>query len=313
MSGPSRRNAPGDRDGVVRRLRAARPRRRFARFSVWTLLAVAAWSWGSGTFRLADLFTERSGANLRRFLGEIRPWPLQGRDWDWGIWLDWVRDVFHETALDAIAATLGLSVVAIGLAGAAAFVLSLFAARNLAGPEPFASSPRPPSRGVRIGAHIGILLVRGILIFLRAVPEYVWAFLLLTMLGVGPWPAVLALAIHNTGILGKLFGEVTENMASGPAAALRAAGSTRAQLIPLAVVPRNLNRWLLYYFYRWETCVREATVLGLLGFVSLGWYIQDARAGVRYDEMLAFVSLGSAIILAGDFVSSRVRRLIRRS
>ena len=69
----------------------------------------------------------------------------------------------------------------------------------------------------------------------------------------------------------------------------------------------------MYFFYRWETCVREATVLGLLGFVSLGWYIQQARAGVRYDEMVLFVLLGALLILVGDLVSAAARALIRRA
>jgi len=301
------------RDAAVRRLRARRPRRRFARASGWLFAALGVWAWTSGVFRLADLWTGRSRSNLARFLGEIRPYPLQDREWEWGVWVGWVREVFGGAAGEAIGSTLALSVCAIVLAGAAAFLASLSAARNLAGPQPFASSPRPPSPASRVASVGAILAVRGLLIFLRSVPEYVWAFLLLTLLGVGAWPAVLALAIHNTGILGKLFGEVTENMdVTGPAA-LRAAGATRAQLVPFAIVPRNLNRWLLYLFYRWETCVREATVLGLLGFVSLGWYIQDARAGARYDEMVGFVLLGSVLILAGDFVSGRVRSRIRRS
>jgi phosphonate transport system permease protein len=303
----------GVSDARIRELRRTRPRRPFARASGVALAALAAWSWTGGAFAPGDLLTERARANLARFLGEARPWPLQGRDWDWGVWAAWVREVLGPTAADAVGSTVAMSVAAIVLAGAAAGIASLFAARNLAGPEPFAASPRRPSPPRRLASALLVLGVRGALILARSVPEYVWAFLLLTLLGVGPWPAVLALALHNAGILGKLFAEVTENMETGPAAALRATGAGRAALVPLVVVPRNLNRWLLYLFYRWETCVREATVLGLLGFVSLGWYIQDARAGGRYDEMVAFVALGSVIILAGDLVSGSVRRRLRRS
>ncbi|MBZ0269805.1 ABC transporter permease subunit [bacterium] len=300
------------RHAAVARLRRARPQSRFARASGALLAALVLWTWTSGVFHISDLFSERARANAARFLGEIRPWPLHGKPWDWGVWGAWVRETFGSTAFEAIGSTVALSVAAIVLAGAAGAIFSLFAARNLAGPEPFAASPRLPSVLVRAAARTGILLVRGLLILVRAVPEYIWAFLLLTLLGVGAWPAVLALALHNAGILGRLFAEVTENMETGAPSALRAAGAGRAALVPLAIVPHNLNRWLLYLFYRWETCVREATVLGLLGFVSLGWYIQDARAGVRYDEMVGYVALGPAIILAGDFVSGRVRRAIRR-
>lgn len=300
------------RAAEIARLRRARPRSLFARGSGAALAALVLWTWTSGTFHFSDLVSDRARVNAARFLGDIRPWPLHGKPWDWGVWAGWLRDTLGHTAAEAIGSTVALSVAAIVLAGAVGAALSLFAARNLAGPEPFAASPRRPSAWVRGASRAAIAVVRGVLIVVRAVPEYIWAFLLLTLLGVGAWPAVLALALHNSGILGRLFAEVTENMDTGAPAALRAAGAGRAALVPLAIVPHNLNRWLLYLFYRWETCVREATVLGLLGFVSLGWYIQDARAGVRYDEMVAYVALGSAIILAGDFVSGRVRRAIRR-
>ncbi|MDP6409182.1 MAG: ABC transporter permease, partial [Planctomycetota bacterium] len=65
------------------------------------------------------------------------------------------------------------------------------------------------------------------------------------------------------------------------------------------------------FFYRFETCVREATVLGMLGVVSLGFYIQEARAKLYYDEMLLLIGLGALIVLAADFLSSRARRYLR--
>ena len=70
-------------------------------------------------------------------------------------------------------------------------------------------------------------LTRALLIFVRAVPEYVWAFLLVKMFGFGAWPAVLALALHNSGILRKLMAETVENVEAGPAKALRGLGATR--------------------------------------------------------------------------------------
>ena len=92
---------------------------------------------------------------------------------------------------------------------------------------------------------------------------------------------------------------------------MRALGATRLQLAAVAIFPATLGRFLLYFFYRWETCVREATVLGLLGFISLGWFIEDARARTHYDEMFLFILLGSAIILIGDLLSALARHRIR--
>ena len=65
--------------------------------------------------------------------------------------------------------------------------------------------------------------------------------------------------------------------------------------------------------YRWETCVREATVLGMLGIVSLGYWIVDARARNHYDEMFLLVLVGAAIVLVGDLVSAAAREVVRRA
>ena len=67
--------------------------------------------------------------------------------------------------------------------------------------------------------------------------------------------------------------------------------------------PAVFPRFLLYFYYRWETCVCEATVLGLLGFASLGYWIADARARDRYDEMLLFTLLAAVLVFIGDIVS----------
>ncbi len=295
----------------TRTLWQARPRSRFARLSVFALVALAIYSWASGTFSLGSLFTERAGRNFERFLGELRPHPLAGREWDFGVFWQWLQDSLSGKGAEAVLSTVALSVAAIVLAGLGAALLSLAAARNVATPEPFVPLPRKPGaaacwlwRGV-----VGI--TRLMLIFLRAIPEYVWGFLLLALLGPGAWPAVLALALHNTGILGKLFAEAVENVEPATPRAMRALGATRLQIAAVSIFPATLGRFLLYFFYRWETCVREATVLGLLGFISLGWYIQDARARTHYDEMFLFILLGSAIILVGDLLSTLARRRVR--
>jgi phosphonate transport system permease protein len=152
-----------------------------------------------------------------------------------------------------------------------------------------------------------------VLIFLRSIPEYVWAFLAIALIGPSAWPAVLALALHNAGILGKLDAEVVENLERPSLEALRGLGARRGQLAVFGILPAVLGRWLLFFFYRWETCVREATVLGMLGIVSLGYFIQDARARNQYDTMFLLVLVGAAIVLLGDLVSALARRVVRRA
>ncbi len=139
------------------------------------------------------------------------------------------------------------------------------------------------------------------------------AFLILAMLGPTAWPAVIALALHNAGILGKLGSETVENLEPGALRALRGMGAGRAQIAMAGILPASMPRLLLYFFYRFETCVRDATALGMLGMVSLGYWIADARSKRFYDEMLFFVLLASAVVLAADAGSALARRAVRRA
>ncbi|MEE8107504.1 MAG: ABC transporter permease subunit [Planctomycetota bacterium] len=299
------------RQAEIDRLRARRPRNRFVRFSAVALLALAVYAWGWGDLEIDHLFRARTATNLNRFLTEVRPYPLQGVEWDWGVALGWVRYTLAGKGGSAVAATLAMSIAAICLAGIGAALLCLFAARNVAEPEPFLPDTATPSNLRRRAWAAVVFCTRLFFAFVRAIPEYIWAFLLLTALGPGAWPAVLALALHNLGVLGKLDSEVIENIKPDNARALRALGASRVQIAAGALYPAALGRFLLYFFYRWETCVREATVLGMLGFMGLGWFIRDTRARTFYDEMLLYVLLGSAIILAGDLLSALARRLVR--
>ena len=154
-------------------------------------------------------------------------------------------------------------------------------------------------------------VTRLFLIFLRSIPEYMCAFLLPAVLGISAWPLVLALALHNTGIPGRLSAEIVENLPTASLSSLRGLGASRLQIAWTAILPMALPRFLMFFFYRWETCVRAATVLGMLGFISLGFWIQDARARNIYDEMFIYILSGAALIMIGDFISAIARKIIR--
>ncbi|MBI5364023.1 MAG: ABC transporter permease subunit [Planctomycetes bacterium] len=298
-------------------LRRARPRSRLLRLSLVLLALLVVWAWTAGDFDWADLVSERRGENVRRFFAEeVTPYPLREAGWSRAGVVDWAAGLWSDRGARGVTATLSIAVLAIALAGAAALLLSPFAARNLASARPFefgADAPRGAGGGGAFRWRVLTGVTRALLILLRAIPEYVWGFLFLALLGPSAWPAVLALAIHNAGILGKLGAETIENLEARPLVALRDAGATRTQAWFGAVLPLSLARFLLYFFYRFETCVREATVLGMLGVVSLGYWIQDARSKHYYDEMLFFVALGACIVLLGDLVSAAVRAALRRT
>ncbi len=302
-----------DREIEVMRLRAARPRSRLARWSGLLLLLLFAYAWLGGDMGQGTITPERRSENLGRFLREIRPDPVRDGPLDWGALAAWTGEFLEARGLDAALTTLAISLAAILLAGVAGLLLGLLAARTFASPEPFLPGPRAPPRIATLLWRGLNLATRALFIFVRALPEYVWAFLLVIAFGPSPWTAVFALAIHNVGILGRLDAETIENLPPAMPAALRGLGARRLPIAAFGLFPTLLPRFLLYYFYRWETCVREATVLGMVGVLSLGYWIGDARARNQYDEMFALVLVGAALVLAGDVVSAVARGAVRRA
>ena len=288
-----------------------RPRNRFARQSLWfmgglALIVLLTTDLGFG-------LNQRRLGNLRRFFFEdIIPEPLRGRDFDWSVAWSWAGERMADGGWQAAWATLAISIVAIVLAMGLALLFTLPAARNFAHPEPFLPGPRTPSLARRLYWRTHVWVSRTLLILMRAIPEYVWAFLLIAILGANAWPAILALALHNAGILGRLTSEVVENVDTRVPAGLVGLGASRRQVTLFSLLPQNFSRLLLYFFYRWETCVREATVLGMLGIASLGFLIQDAKVKLFYDEMFFLILVGAAIVILGDFVSLLAREVARR-
>ena len=123
------------RDAEIRRLHRRRPRSRFARWSGAALCALVIFSWWTGDFSPGDLFSERRLANLERFLGELRPYPLQGRDFDVRVAASWAGEVLRERGWTAAGVTLAMSVAAIVLAALGALALAPAAARTFATPR----------------------------------------------------------------------------------------------------------------------------------------------------------------------------------
>lgn len=314
-----------DRLAEVQNLRRHAPRDWVVRGSIALLVLAVVWVWLFSSVSLVqfgadgtpvavsdavtDTFNARRWENLKRFVGKLSPRVTA----DDGNAVGWFTRIMAEKGLSAMATTLAVAVSAIVLAALFALPVLWMGARNLARAEPLVAGGRRPSAARRWAWRSQIAGVRGLFVFLRALPEYVLAFVLV-VLGPGAWPAVLALAIHNFGILGRLGSEVVENSGTHAARNARAAGATRTQVASLVLFPQTLSRMLLYFFYRWESCVRESVVLGMLGVATLGYYIQnDAGAKDRYDEMLLYLMLGAVLVLAGDGVSALVRMWVRNA
>lgn len=306
--------APQEHDELDELFRR-RPRSRFLQLSSALLALLAVGAWFSGEIALFDLFSARRLENLERFLTvDLVPHPLRGTEAGSREVLAWAAEHLAARGWSAAAATLAIAVLAIVLAQLLAWVLAPLAARNFASAQPLGLAARPLRQREELPWRVVRACSRSACICLRAIPEYVLAFLLLTMLGPGvALPLVLALALHNAGILGRLDAETLENLDPAPLKAWTMLGARRSAVLLGAAFPLALGRALLYFFYRFETCVREATVLGMLGVVSLGYWIQEARAKGFYDEMLLYVLLGAAIVLLADLASGLARRALRRT
>jgi len=304
--------------GAVRRAmtrgRAQSAHSPWLKASGWALAAGIIWAWATGDFGLDDMQTAQRAENLRRFGLEILPWPVQQGQASWETVTAWARRLLLDPpyrGLQAALNTLALSIVAIVLAAGLAWLLLPFAARSLATPHPFLPSSATTRPVVRWAWKIVVASSRLLLILGRAVPEYVWAFVFIAFVSNQFWAAILALALHNAGILGRLGAEIIENAETPAPGALRALGASRTQILATSLVPAALPRFLVYFFYRWETCLREGTVLGILGVSTLGRLIKDSRAADRYDEMIFFVLFGASLVFAGDLLSSFARRCLR--
>ncbi len=293
---------------AIAELRRTRPTSRLLRWSVVGIALLMVGSWIPLDVSLDDLFSERRQQAIARFFEDIRPAPLRDTSWDFGVASTWFHTCMNEGGgWKAAETTLAVSILAIVLAALIGALLALPAARNVMAKRPFAA-------GGTVGITSPIVAcTRFVLVLLRCLPEYLLAFLFIGMFGLSAVPAVLALAIHNAGILGRLNAEVIENLPSAPLRSLRAAGGTRRAIAVSAIYPLSLPRGLLYFFYRWETCIRESTVLGLLSIATLGALVADAEARMRFDRMFLFVMVGAVMVVVVDLLSAVVRAWVRQA
>jgi phosphonate transport system permease protein len=182
-------------------------------------------------------------------------------EWLWG-WRKWLR-LLGETLLISYVGTLAGAVFA--------FVLNFFAAEN--------TSPAPWLNFV----------VRRLLEFARTVPSIVFALIFVIAFGLGPMAGVLAIAIHSTGALGKLFSEVVENADMKPVEGVRATGANWLACMRFAVVPQVIAGYASYALLRFEINVREASVMGFVGAGGIGQELIEAIRKFYYSDVSAIL------------------------
>ena len=149
---------------------------------------------------------------------------------------------------------------------------------------------------------------RFVLNLLRSVPELVWAALMVLAVGLGPFAGVLALALHTTGVLGRLFGETLENVPKDAERALREAGGGALAAFAYGSLPLVWPQWLAYALYRWEMNIRMAAVLGFVGAGGLGQMLYFHLSLFQQAQAATVIAAMFLLVFAVDSASSRLRR-----
>jgi phosphonate transport system permease protein len=147
---------------------------------------------------------------------------------------------------------------------------------------------------------------------LRSIPELVWAALLLISAGLGPLAGTLALAMHTTGVLGRLFAEAIENAPPGPGFALRAQGVGNGRVFLYATLPQVLPQLLSYTLYRWENNIRAAAVLGVVGAGGLGQMLAFHMGLFQMSETSSVLIAMILLVALVDLGSYLMRRVLAR-
>ncbi len=140
---------------------------------------------------------------------------------------------------------------------------------------------------------------------LRAVPELVWAALMVLAAGLGPNAGTLALALHTTGVLGRLFAEALENTPPEPAEAIRLQGGNAIWAFCYGTLPNLLPQLLAYVLYRWENNIRMASVLGFVGAGGLGQMLYVSLSLFQASTVILAMLL---LVFAVDTLSSWSRQ-----
>ena len=151
---------------------------------------------------------------------------------------------------------------------------------------------------------------RGALMGLRAIPEVVWALLLVHALGLGPAAAVLAIAITYGGMLGKVYAEILESTDTRPARALLEAGSGRIAALCYGLLPQASLELASYTVYRWECAVRASVVMGFVGAGGLGQLMDQSMKMLNGGEASSILLTFLLLVLLADALSAGLRRLL---
>jgi len=196
--------------------------------------------------------------------------------------------------LQGIYETLALALLATTLGAILALPICFLAARNLMSANPF--------------TYAIYVLVRTLLNILRSIEALIIAIVFVVIVGLGPFPGMLALTVHTTAALGKLYSEVIEGIEAGPIEAIRATGANWVQIVRYAVIPQITPSFTALTIYRWDINIRSSTIIGFVGGGGIGFFLwQWIVLGDYRAVSSAFISIAIVVIIM-DFFSAQLRQ-----
>jgi len=268
----SQQHSPSAQSLRVLQERAAAQRPGWLYYAGWAAaLAFLGWAWKGAEIRPLDLV--RDAGNIATYLSDF--FPPNFRDW--------------RIYLGEMLVTLHIAVWGTLLAVLAAVPLGLAASANVS--PAWIHQP-----------------VRRLMDACRAINEMVFALLFIVAVGLGPFAGVLALFVHTTGTLAKLFSEAVEAIDPRPVEGIRATGAHPLVEIVYGVIPQVLPLWLSFTLYRFESNVRSASVVGMVGAGGIGVVLFEVIRGFQYAQTCAVLIILVVSVSLIDLVSARLRK-----
>ncbi|OZI31377.1 phosphonate ABC transporter, permease protein PhnE [Bordetella genomosp. 10] len=250
------------------------PRTSLPTLIVWAVvLALLVASWKGADMRPLDLL--RDSGNMSDFAKDF--FPPNFRDW--------------RMYLDEMLVTIQIAIWGTFLAIVMAVPFSLLCSSNI----------------VPVWVYQP---VRRLMDACRAINEMVFAMLFIVAVGLGPFAGVLALWVHTLGVLAKLFSEAVEAIDPRPVEGVRATGANAIEEIVFGVIPQVLPLWISFSLYRFESNVRSASVVGIVGAGGIGMVLWDIIRSFQYAQTCAVMIIIIVFVVAIDMLSARVRRVL---
>ena len=259
---------------VIPPLEMTAPKTSLLGMLMWgAVLALLAASWQGADMRPLDLV--RDSSNMARYAADFFP-P------NFGQWRFYLQEMI---------VTLQIALWGTALAVVFAVPLGLLSSANIA--PPWIRQP-----------------VRRLMDAARAINEMVFAMLFIVAVGLGPFAGVLALFVHTTGVLAKLFSEAVESIDVQSIEGIRATGANALEEIVYGVIPQVLPLWISYSLYRFESNVRSASVVGMVGAGGIGVILWEIIRGFQYAETCAVMIIVIVSVTVIDLVSARIRQAL---